>query len=69
VIIIGVDPHKRMHVASVVESVTNRQVATVEIAASLAGYRRLLRWADTFTDRVGRWRTLEAWGVTWRSGC
>jgi transposase len=51
VIIIGVDPHKRMHVASVVESVTNRQVATVEIAASLAGYRRLLRWADTFADR------------------
>jgi transposase len=52
-IIIGVDPHKRMHVASAVEPVTNRQVATLEIAASLAGYRRLLRWAEAFGER--RW--------------
>jgi transposase len=50
-IIIGVDPHKRMHVASVVEPVMNRQVATVEIEASLAGYRRLLRWAGGFGER------------------
>ena len=52
-IIIGVDPHKRLHVASVVEPVSNRQVATVEVAASLAGYRRLLRWADSFGERRG----------------
>jgi transposase len=52
-IIIGVDPHKRMHVASAVDPATNRQVATVEISASLAGYRRLLRWADGLGER--RW--------------
>jgi transposase len=52
-VIVGVDPHKRMHVASVVEPVTNRQVAAVEVEASLAGYRRLLKWAGTFGER--RW--------------
>jgi transposase len=51
VVIIGVDPHKRMHVASVVEPATNRQVAALEIEASLAGYRRLLKWADKFGER------------------
>jgi transposase len=53
VVIIGVDPHKRMHVASVVEPATNRQVAALEIEASLAGYRRLLKWAGGFGER--RW--------------
>jgi transposase len=52
-IIIGVDPHKRMHVASVVEPATNRQVAALQIEASLAGYRRLLKWAGGFRER--RW--------------
>ena len=52
-VIVGVDPHKRMHVASVVEPVTNRQVAALEVEASLAGYRRLLKWAGTFGER--RW--------------
>jgi transposase len=51
VVIIGVDPHKRMHVASVVEPAVNRQVAVLEIEASLAGYRRLLKWAGGFGER------------------
>ena len=52
-VIIGVDPHKRMHVASVVEPATNRQIAALEVEASLAGYRRLLKWAGGFGER--RW--------------
>jgi len=52
-VIIGVDPHKRMHVASVVEPAPNRQVVALQIEASLAGYRRLLKWAGTFGER--RW--------------
>ena len=52
-VIIGVDPHKRMHVASVVEPATNRQVAALQVEASLAGYRRLLKWAGGFGER--RW--------------
>src|SRR4029434_3329610 len=60
-IIIGVDPDKRMHVASVVEPATNRQVAALQIEASLAGYRRLLRWAEKFGE--GRWRVENARGL------
>ena len=39
-IIIGVDPHKRLHVASAVDPATNRQVTALQVEASLAGYRR-----------------------------
>jgi transposase len=60
-IIIGVDPHKRMHVASVVDPATNHQVAALQIEASLAGYRRLLRWADRFGER--RWAVENAHGL------
>jgi transposase len=61
VVIIGVDPHKRMHVASVVEPATNRRVAALEIEASLAGYRRLLKWAGGFGER--RWAVENARGL------
>jgi transposase len=60
-IIIGVDPHKRMHVASVVDPATSHQVAALQIEASLAGYRRLLRWADKFGER--RWAVENAHGL------
>ena len=52
-VIIGVDPHKRLHVASVVEPATNGQVAVLQVEASLAGYRRLLKWGGGFGER--RW--------------
>ena len=60
-VIIGVDPHKRMHVASVVEPATNRQVAALQIEASLAGYRRLLKWAGAFSER--RWAVENTQGL------
>jgi transposase len=60
-IIIGVDPHKRMHMASVVEPATNRQVSALKIEASLAGYRRLLKWAGAFSER--RWAVENARGL------
>ena len=60
-IIIGVDPHKRVHTASAVEPATNRRVATLEVEASLAGYRRLLRWAGGFGER--RWAVENARGL------
>jgi transposase len=61
VVIIGVDPHKRVHVASVVDPATNRQVTALQIEASLAGYRRLLRWADKFGERS--WAVENAQGL------
>jgi transposase len=60
-IIIGVDPHKRMHVASAVEPASNRQVAALQVEASLAGYRRLLKWAGGFGER--RWAVENAHGL------
>ena len=52
-VITGVDPHKRTHTASVVETGTDKVLATLQIDASLAGYRRLLKWASGFEQR--RW--------------
>ena len=45
VVIIGIDPHKRTHTASALEPGTHRVLATLQIEATLAGYRQLLRWA------------------------
>ena len=60
-IIIGIDPHKRVHTASAVDAATNRRLGSLEIEASLAGYRRLLRWAEGFSDR--RWAVENARGL------
>jgi transposase len=60
-IIIGVDPHKRVHVASAVDPATNRQVMALQVEASLAGYRRLLKWAGGFGER--RWAVENAQGL------
>jgi transposase len=60
-IIIGIDPHKRVHTASAVDATTNQQLASVEIDASLAGYRRLKRWAEEFSER--RWAVENAHGL------
>ena len=48
VVIIGVDPHKRTHTASALEPGTHRVLATVQVDATLAGYRQLARWAALF---------------------
>lgn len=61
VVIIGVDPHKRTHTASAVEPATSNVFATLQIDASLAGYRRLLRWASSFDER--RWAIENARGL------
>ena len=39
--IIGVDPHKSTHTASAVDAAMNTAVASMRVAASAAGYRRL----------------------------
>lgn len=50
-VVIGVDPHKRTHTASALEPGTHRVLDSIEIEATLAGYRRLLRWASRFDQR------------------
>jgi hypothetical protein len=59
--IIGVDPHKSTHTATAVDPQSNRTVASVRIEASLADYRRLLRWAGQFDRR--RWAIENAEGL------
>ena len=59
--IIGIDPHKSSHTASVVDPATNTPVALLRIEASLSGYRELLRWAKRFDDR--RWAVEGARGL------
>lgn len=60
-VVIGMDPHKRTHTASALEPGSQRVLASVEIDASLAGYRRLLRWASSFPQR--RWAVENARGL------
>lgn len=60
-IIMGVDPHKWVHVASALHTGRHQVVATVQVEASLAGYRRLLRWASRFEQR--RWAVENARGL------
>jgi transposase len=60
-IIIGIDPHKRTHTASAVDASSNATVSSLQIDASLAGYRQLLRWAARFSER--RWAVENARGL------
>ena len=60
-IIIGVDPHKRVHTATAVEAATNRRLASLEIDASLPGYRQLARWAGGFAEHT--WAVENARGL------
>jgi transposase len=61
VVISGVDPHKRTHTASAMAPEGNTVLATMQIDASLSGYRRLLRWAEGFGQR--RWAVENARGL------
>ena len=67
-IVIGVDPHKRVHTASAVDAATNRRLASVEVEASLAGYRQRGNGPSSSVSTGGLWRTLAVWVGIWRSG-
>ena len=60
-IIIGIDPHKRVHTATAVDAATNRRLASLEIDASLPGYRQLARWANGFAEHT--WAVENARGL------
>jgi transposase len=47
--------------ANAVDATLNRSVGMLQIEASLAGYRQLMRWASTFPDR--RWAVENARGL------
>lgn len=59
--IIGIDPHKSSHTSIAVDAATNTPVASLRVDASLAGYRRLLRWSEQFNNR--QWAVENARGL------
>ena len=54
VVIAGIDTHKELHVAAVIDTGENI-IATGSFSTTRAGYRALIRWVRTFGDvvRVG----------------
>ena len=60
-VVIGVDPHKRTHTASALEPVTHRVLASMEIEATLAGYRQSVALGGRFAER--RWAVENAHGL------
>ena len=60
----GIDPHKRTHTASAVEPGTNKVLATMQIVASPAGYRQVLRSGAGFDERRWAVENAAAWGGT-----
>lgn len=60
-VLLGVDPHKSTHTATVVEPSSNQQVASIRIEASLPEYRRLLAWARRWPQRT--WAVENARGL------
>ncbi|MBB5156139.1 hypothetical protein [Saccharopolyspora phatthalungensis] len=66
-VVIGVDPHKSSHTATVLDPQTHRPQETVRIDATLPEYGRLLTWARQLSAG-GRWRTREDSAATSRNG-
>ena len=53
-VIIGVDTHKDRHVAAAVDQI-GRVLGKISVPATVAGYRALTGWADSYglIDRFG----------------
>lgn len=59
--LIGIDPHKQSHTATVVEPATNADLGSTRIDASFDGYEQLLSWSMRWPDRV--WAVENAHGL------
>ena len=53
--------HKSTHTATAVDAAANTAVASIRVAASAAGYRQLLGWAQQFAERC--WAVENARGL------
>jgi transposase len=60
-IVIGVDPHKSTHTATALNPITNSEVGSLRIAASLLDYQRLITWAKAWPQR--KWAIENAQGL------
>src|SRR5260370_42270880 len=60
-IVIGVDPHKSTHTATAVDPVTNTDLGSLRVEATLADYQRMLVWAKQWPQR--QWAVENAEGL------
>jgi transposase len=60
-IVIGVDPHKSTHTATAVDPVTNTDLGSLRVEATLADYQRMLAWAKSWPQR--QWAVENAEGL------
>ena len=60
-IVIGIDPHKSTHTATAVDPVTNTNLGSLRIDATVAEYRRLMAWAKSWPQR--QWAIENAEGL------
>ncbi|WP_067681853.1 IS110 family transposase [Nocardia miyunensis] len=60
-IVIGIDPHKRTHTATAVDPVSNADLGSIRIEATLDGYKRLIAWSKSWPQR--RWAVENADGL------
>jgi len=51
-IVIGIDPHKKSHTATAVDPSTNRDLGSMRIPSTAAGYAQLVEWAVQWPDRL-----------------
>ncbi|GAA0969588.1 IS110 family transposase [Actinocorallia libanotica] len=59
--LIGIDPHKSTHTATVVDPGANRDHASIRIDVTLQDYQRMLEWAQQWPER--RWAIENARGL------
>ncbi|MDT2009905.1 IS110 family transposase [Rhodococcus opacus] len=60
-IVIGIDPHKSTHTATAVDPVTNTDLGSLRIDATLTGYKTLIAWAKAWPTR--EWAVENAEGL------
>ncbi|MFE5708183.1 IS110 family transposase [Rhodococcus koreensis] len=60
-IVIGIDPHKSTHTATAVDPVTNTDLGSIRIDATLTGYKTLIAWAKSWPTR--EWAVENAYGL------
>jgi transposase len=66
---LGVDTHAEIHVAAALDHL-GRELGTLSIATTVAGFRELIAWASEFgvIDRIGVEGT-GSWVPVWPGGC
>jgi transposase len=58
---LSIDPHKSTHTATAVDPATNTDLGSIRIDATLTGYKTLIAWAKSLSQR--QWAVENAYGL------